>query len=1066
MLMTPEDSLSFTTKTNSFIEKLSVKLEKNELLQILYQGIQDIFHFSDISIYLFDPTTSLIDSTYPFNDVWSLPEDEIKWLIKRTRNCFIGNTSPDTLQDIDSDIDYIYVKNRRNNIFSNKLQLLQDIEKYQYECSDGLYWILISEAEILLGIIFINNWSKKSRLSDDPNFTKHIGTLRQLMASAATAADNLFMNKKIESLLTDKQQMKERIQKEEEDLRNRILELSVLYDTSNSMGHSINYYQIITLLQEAVYKVLKADLCTIFLLDYPGGEIFLRVNNPVSEEIRLGVHNNILAVMRPFIKNVIDRKRINFTTEEMFDKNTPLASSDNHIKSFTNIPLVFKDEILGMLNVCSTTANAFSKNEITFLHTIANQLSLNIGRLRIVKALEKSKIGTMVASMAEGVIMLDENNHLETINPAARSLMGLPMEGKISTEDLVAKFAKLDLISLYYDALYNGESVLNREIVNEDKILSANVTPVMDISTQKRVGMVMVLRDVTEWQKINRIKAQRLEIISRVNLIINSISDLENLLTVLMEFVLSVANSEMGSIQLKEKDTFHTKVHSNFPDKIRKDYHYLTGETISERVISKKEIVFIENYPQNNLVNTKTKILIEYYLAIPIIVKNDLLGVVNIVKKKSEDQKIEMTLDDIQTLTTITSLSGTAIYNAILYQDNLKKEKMDQELRLAHEIQNKLLPQSLPQTPKVSFGAISVPARAIGGDYYDFFILESGNIGIVIADIVGKGVPAALLMVMVKSIMQTNITHLDSPGIALKKMNTILYKDPVFNKYVPTFYGVLNPETLIFRYCNAGHEPGLLFSNNTFSILDTMGFPLGAWDDSEYEEKEILLTEGDIITLFTDGITETRNIEDEDYGIDRLREIIFRLKSLHAPDIIAQVYHKLEEYMGAAEQHDDLTMVVIKSEKKQKNAKCVDSPIETIEIKTLSAKKNISMVRNSVEEIAKKAGFTDEDIFNIKLVINEAQVNILEHAYHGDETGEIIFRFITYADRLEIMIKDFGKGIDTKTIKGENHLDELEGSGLGVFLINQLMDKVDYQRIENVGTELWLTKYILRDEIQ
>lgn len=1050
------------TKIKKIQEKFQQNLSKEEILETLYQALSDLFDYSGISIYLLDPLTSLIETNYPLQNNWLLPEDEKNWLLKRTRELLIGNNFDDNIEQNNaiSDQNFIYLKNRKNCLFSNKLQLLKDIEKYQFNCEDNLYWIMISEEEIILGIVVMNNWKNKTLLISDPLFLQNIEIMRSIISQATTAIDNLLMNKKIESLLTDKKQMKERIQREEEDLKNRILELSVLYDTSNSMGHSINNYQIISLLQDAIYKVLKADVCTIFLMEYPGGEIFLRENNPVSEEIRRSIQNNILAVMKSFIKQDIERSKVNFTTEQVFEKSLDNLE-DTYIKSFVNVPLLFKDDILGMLNVCSTTLNAFTKNELTFLHTIANQLSLNIGRLRVVKALEKSKIGTMVASMAEGVIMLDENNHLETINPAARTMLNFSLTENISTDQLIEKLSELDLLSLYYEAISKDENVLNNEILFKDKILSANVTPVMDSATNKRIGMVIVLRDVTELQKINKIKTQRLEIISRVNLIINSITDLDNLLTVLMEFVLSIANAEMGSIQLKEESVFHTKIHSNFPNKISKEYKFNTGEAISDYVISKKELVFIDDYQHNESVNQKTKILIDYYLGIPIIIKNELIGVVNIVKKKEGDVTSEITLDDIQTLTTITSLTGTALYNALLYQETLKKEKMDQELRVAHEIQNRLLPQTLPKMEKLSFGAISIPAHAIGGDYYDFINLDSGNIGIIIADIVGKGVPAALLMVMVKSIMQSNIRHLDSPKAAMKKMNQILCDDPVFNKYVPIFYIILNPKKLSFKFCNAGHEPAILFSQGEFKMLDTEGFPLGAWEDSEYEEKEIKLKDGDILAMFTDGITEARNSLGEYYGLDRLKELIKKFKTLKASDIIENIYHKIEEFSNIAELHDDLTMIIVKGEFDLSKIDQYEHVKETHEIKVLSSKKQIAIIRNEVEKIAKKMEFPEDEIFNIKLAINEAQANIIEHAYQGDEKGEILFKFFSYEDRLEIMIKDYGKGMDSKTIKeDEKHLDELEGSGLGLFLINQLMDKVDYKRTEKIGTELWLTKYL------
>lgn len=1024
-------------------------LDSHEIATLLYEGLRDCFGFTGVNIYLTDPSTYQFTETCP-DEVWPIPDQEKEWLIRRTKELMIKNSG--------EPLDHFYISDRKASFFTSKEQLRIDQKHYSFSCDDALYWVLVSEDEMILGIVFINNWAKKKLLYREQHFLKSIRRIRTFVGDIVIALENHVMHHRIESLLTDKKEMKERIQKDEENLKNRILELSVLYDTSNSLGNALTYYQVIYNIMDAVYKVLNVDTCSILLLDFTvDGEVFIRINKPMDETLIKSVQKNILNAIRPFIGKQIDPSKVTYLTEKRYDETTH-PSSYGQLRSFANVPLAFKDKVVGILNVCSTLPNAFARNEMTFLHTIANQLSSHLGRLKMLKELEKSKIGTMIHSMAEGVIMLDDNNHLEMINPAARKLLNFE-EDEIASDQLIAKLSELDLLTPYYEAVVRCEPVLNYDAVYGDKILSTNVTPVMDVDL-RRVGMVLVLRDVTELEKMNRIKTQRLEIISKVNLIINSIADLENLLAFLIEFILNVANAEMGSIQLKDRNQFLTKIHSNFPDKIREGYSFVTGETISDYVLSMKDLCFIENYNHNPSVSQSTKILIDSYVCIPIVVKGELIGAVNIVRKL-ENQSPKLTMDDIETLTTITSLSGTAISNALLYQETLKKQKLDQELKVAHQIQQRLLPSQLPILEAAHFGAVSSPAREIGGDYYDFFELEDGKIGIVLADIIGKGVPAALLMVMVKSIMQTHIQTYDSPKAALEKINNIIYNDPAMKKYVPLFYGIFDPKAMVFKYCNAGHEPGILFTNGNFVSLDTDGFPTGAWPDSAYEEKEIHLQDHDTIVLFTDGIIEARNEKGKDFGFRRLKALIKRCESLNAEESAQKVRTYVQQYTGHHEQHDDLTVVFVKIGNftiKKDEVVELSPPSGAYEIRVTSAKKNIGVIRREVERIALELGFDHTDIYNIKLSVNEAQANIIEHAYHGNEEQEIFFRFLVFADRLTIVIKDFGKGIEQKTIKGEKHLEELEGSGLGVFLINKLMDEVEYKK-STIGTELWLTKY-------
>ncbi|NBV42953.1 PAS domain-containing protein, partial [bacterium] len=486
---------------------------------------------------------------------------------------------------------------------------------------------------------------------------------------------------------------------------------------------------------------------------------------------------------------------------------------------------------------------------MTFLHTMANQLASHLGRLKIVKKLEKSKMDSVIQSMTEAILMTDESNQLEVINPAAAELFGIDPEVHISAEQLREKFEIFGVSHLFQRTLQTGKAYLNNEVSYQDRIYLVNVTPVFNVDNQ-RSGTVMVLRDFTEIQKNNRIKTQRLEIISQVNVIIKSITDLDNLLSVLMQFILNVVNAEMGAIQLQSGKRLQTKVHSNFPDKIQKEFRFKTGEPISEFVARNKDLCFIEDYHADLRVDPQAKILLESFIGIPILAKDELIGVVSIARKYANEHP-KVSADDIRTLTTITSLSGTAIQNALLYQETLKKQRLDQELKIATEIHTKLLPTTLPALNQVEFGAKSVPARAIGGDYYDFFKLDNGHLGICIADIVGKGVPAGLFMAMLKSLLHSHFKSFDSPSAALNAVNRFLFRDPVINKFVPMFYAVLDPATLVLRYCNAGHEPALRLSGSECEILDADGFPLGGFEDSVFEEKTIQLEEHDVLTFFT-----------------------------------------------------------------------------------------------------------------------------------------------------------------------------------------------------------------------
>lgn len=1045
-----------TTPSKKSVTRLSKELQegaltREDIFEKSIAGLLLFFPKTAINIYILEPTTKNFKHIYPMNRHWYFSQKEKQW--------FFDYFSKPT--NLSSPIaNSIYITDRENHESAELKQLEKDRAAFDYACNDFLVLSLLTEDQSIFGFITIHNWRQKRPLIERKKSESFNLGVSNFVDTISRALENLDIHQRIESLLSDKKALKQRIQKDEEDLKRRILELTVLYDTSNSLGYSLDYKQIVNLVMESIHKVLHFDICAIFLVDFvKDGEIISRINKPLDPSFLRSVHSNIISASIPFIKKSFDPVKVSFSSHNHFIGGN---IEDGHMKSFANVPLVFKEEVIGMMNICSTSKNVFTRNEMTFLHTMANQLSSHLGRIQIVKNLEKSKINSLIHSMNDGVVMIDDQDQLDIINPSACQLFKLPQGQDISTEKLLSVFESFKIphpkkIPRTKNALFS------QDLFFDDKYISLTVSPVHDIEGNK-VGQVYLFRDFSELQKSNEVKKQRLNIISQVNDIIKTIDDVEKLLNVLMDFILQTANAEMGSIQLKKGKKFRTIVHSNFPDKIRRDYRFISGETISEHTANAPDICVINNYKQHPKVNQSVKIFIDNYACVPIIVQKSLIGLINIVRKSS-DTPSPFSTDEINTLATITSLSGTAIQNALLYKETLDKQKTDQELKVAYDIQTKLLPASLPTLDTFDFGAISIPARQIGGDYYDFFILDDGRIGITIADIVGKGIPAGLYMAMLKSIVHTHFPRFTSPKEALIQVNKLLFKDPVINKFVPLIYGILDPIKKTFVYSNAGHEPGCIIKQDSIHSLSEGGMPLGALIDSDYDEETISIEQDDLITLFTDGIIEAKNSKGSIYGFDKFIKVVRKNKEKSAQDLTDIIFEDVKNF-STVEAHDDLTLVTVKYDSGF-IFKSEEPPLKEKKIKVSSSKKFIKKIRHETELISTEMGFDDTSIFNLKLAINEAHANVIEHAYFGREDGDIIFTFRIFKDRLEILIKDFGPGMAQKTTKGEaKHLEDLEGSGLGVFLIKQFVDDVKYKHTSKVGTELYLIKYLNKRDHQ
>jgi hypothetical protein len=242
-------------------------------------------------------------------------------------------------------------------------------------------------------------------------------------------------------------------------------------------------------------------------------------------------------------------------------------------------------------------------------------------------------------------------------------------------------------------------------------------------------------------------------------------------------------------------------------------------------------------------------------------------------------------------------------------------ERSKSELRIASDIQRSFLPERIPPVFGFDLAATSIPAMEVGGDFYDF-IPGDGKLGIVIADVSGKSVPAALFMALSRTIVRVNATHHEKGTDVLKDANDLIAADSRLGMFVTLFYGVLDQEARSLVYANAGHPPPLLLrgSSNSFEQLDVTGIALGAMGGVEYEERRIDLHSGDVLVLYTDGISEAVDYALQPYGLERFRSIVERSRDLSAQGILDKILDDVSEFSHGQDQFDDITMVVVKAE--------------------------------------------------------------------------------------------------------------------------------------------------------
>jgi phosphoserine phosphatase RsbU/P len=247
-----------------------------------------------------------------------------------------------------------------------------------------------------------------------------------------------------------------------------------------------------------------------------------------------------------------------------------------------------------------------------------------------------------------------------------------------------------------------------------------------------------------------------------------------------------------------------------------------------------------------------------------------------------------------------------------------QRERMSKELEIARAVQMSLLPKETPHIEGFDIAGVCIPAQEVGGDYFDYVKIENGNLGIAIGDVSGKGVPAAIYMTLTKGVLQSHAESLISPKDVLIKVNYQLYGTIERNTFVSMVYAILDVEKKSMRYARAGHNPVMLAQLNSESIRSllpkgiALGLDRGSVFTQSLEEHTIQLKSGDIVTFFTDGVTEARRSINSEFGEARFTDVIKRYRSQSSRTIIRQVVHEIRKFSGEYPQHDDMTIVIVK----------------------------------------------------------------------------------------------------------------------------------------------------------
>ena len=407
---------------------------------------------------------------------------------------------------------------------------------------------------------------------------------------------------------------------------------------------------------------------------------------------------------------------------------------------------------------------------------------------------------------------------------------------------------------------------------------------------------------------------EELSILNDISTSISSTQPVEQVVDLIVKKCVKHLNVEQGALMLlDEKDKekpLHTMIREQQSSLDLLLYRFdaqLTGW-----MLKNKAPLLVNNLKEDErfkeLVDKTT--LIESFLSGPLRVKNKMRGILTVFNKRSNEK---FSSNDQKLSSIIASQSSQIIENARLLEEERNLRVMQEEMRVAKQTQINLLPKDFPDISGYQIATRMIPAREVGGDSYDLIQIDDKHFAFCLGDVSGKGMPAAMLMSSLQATLRSFTTTGNLCKDIIANSNNLLYNSTESSKFATLFYGILNPESNEIVFCNAGHNNPFLFSfDGNVKELKTGGLLLGGFPGSEYEEEKISINRNDLIVIFSDGISEAMNENEEEYGEERLKDFILNHRDEVPDKIIENILSNVKMFVGEAPQSDDITLLVIK----------------------------------------------------------------------------------------------------------------------------------------------------------
>jgi serine phosphatase RsbU (regulator of sigma subunit)/pSer/pThr/pTyr-binding forkhead associated (FHA) protein len=386
---------------------------------------------------------------------------------------------------------------------------------------------------------------------------------------------------------------------------------------------------------------------------------------------------------------------------------------------------------------------------------------------------------------------------------------------------------------------------------------------------------------------------------------------IEKLVEVIMDIVFQAVPAERGALIMldpNDKSQLQLKVvRNNIPDQALN----ISRTIINEVMQNQRAILTLDAQSDDRFESSQSIQLqgIRSIICVPLWNNRDVIGLIyidNLVSRKTFAQS------DLRLVALIANMAAVKIENALLLEQQLEKKRIEEQLAVAAQIQRRLLPQLNPDLPNYQIYGINHSCYEIGGDYYDFITKDDGKLAVIIADVAGKGIGAALLMAAFQASLRTLIRTEKDPAAMMSKLNQVMRENSPPNKYITAFYGELDPTTNQFTYVNAGHNPPMHSTQHGVALLQICGPVIGIIPGASYRSESVKLEANDLLFMCTDGITESQDPTGEEFGENGAIQFLTTNRQMNVEDLSQLLEQTVKEFTQGASPIDDSTIIFVK----------------------------------------------------------------------------------------------------------------------------------------------------------